>query len=127
MQDDDLDDPMECEFCKLGRLPFREQVRIIKISYLEQRAEPKRCGQMTETSKKFFGDSPLGPVLSAYAVARKGTPQEQRELVYSGSCERQARGRIRDAVASGFDYGYIKERMETIAYLTESSLLRSAK
>jgi hypothetical protein len=60
-----------------------------------------------------------------YAVAYKGTPHEQRELVYFGDSEALARSRIRQAIASGFDYGYIKQGFETIAYLSERSFLTS--
>ena len=69
----------------------------------------------------------MAKYLQAYAVAKKGTPEEQRELVYFGEYEHHARNRVRDAIASGFEYGYIKEGFETVAYLTESSFLRSAK
>lgn len=63
-------------------------------------------------------------MLHAYAVANKGTPNEQRELVYIGEYKHHAQNRIRDAIASGFDYGYIKQGFETLAYLTEKSFLR---
>lgn len=64
-------------------------------------------------------------MLQAYAVANKGEPNEQRTLVYFGEDKIFAKNRIRDAIASGFEYGYIKQGFETIAYLTEKSFLRS--
>jgi hypothetical protein len=64
-------------------------------------------------------------MLQAYAVANKGQPNEQRELIYFGESMHWARSRIRDYIASGFDYGYIKEGFETVAYLSERSFLAS--
>lgn len=66
-------------------------------------------------------------MFQGYAVANKDKPDEQRELVYFGESKDRAVSRIRDAIASGFDYGYIKQGFETVAYLTESSFLVSAK
>lgn len=62
----------------------------------------------------------------AYAVANKGTPQEQHDLFYFGESKTQARDRIRQAIASGFDYGYIKQGFETVAYVSSSAELRLA-
>lgn len=62
-------------------------------------------------------------MLQGYAVANKGKPNEQRELVYFGEYEHFARNKIRNAIASGFDYGYIKQGFDTIAYLNEKSFL----
>lgn len=57
----------------------------------------------------------------AYAVANKGQPNEQRELLYSGESERAAREHVRQAISSGFEYGYVKQNAVTIAFLTERS------
>ena len=62
-------------------------------------------------------------MLQGYVVAKKGHRNEQRELVYFGEDRRMAQNHIRDAIASGFDYGYIKQGFQTIAYLTEKSFL----
>lgn len=61
----------------------------------------------------------------AYAVANKGTPQERREMLYFGESETQARNNIRQAIASGFDYGYINQGFETVAYVSSAAELRS--
>lgn len=66
-------------------------------------------------------------MLQGYVVANKGKPNEQRELVYGGWNMQNARNRIRDAIASGFEYGYIKDGFYTVAYMNESSFLRTAK
>lgn len=62
-------------------------------------------------------------LFQAYAVANKGTHREQRELLYFGPEEHRARSHIRAAIARGFDYGYIKQGFETVAYLTEKAFL----
>lgn len=59
----------------------------------------------------------------AYCVSKRGSPKEQRELIYVGEKEELARSLIRDAIASGFDYGYIKQGGNTVAYLTEKSFV----
>jgi hypothetical protein len=66
-------------------------------------------------------------MFQGYVVANKGKPNEQLELVYFGEYEHFARNKIRNAIASGFDYGYIKQGFDTIAYLTEKSFLQVAK
>lgn len=63
-------------------------------------------------------------MFQAYAVANKGAPNEQRELLYMGESEGAARSIIRDAIASGFEYGYIKQFGATIAFLTEQSFTK---
>lgn len=63
----------------------------------------------------------------AYAVKDKGTPNEVRELVSLTLYEQFARDRIRDAIASGYNYGYIKQGFDAIAYLTEKSFLTVVK
>ena len=59
----------------------------------------------------------------AYAMVKKDTPAEQSEIGYFGESNDRAIAYIREAVASGFDYGYIKQGFETIAYLTDKSFL----
>lgn len=66
-------------------------------------------------------------MLQGYAVANKGQPNEQRELVYFGESKDLAKNRIRDAIASGFEYGYVKQGFETVGYYTEKTFLRSVK
>lgn len=60
----------------------------------------------------------------AYAVKNRRAENEQRELV--GFCETKAAAimSIRTAIASGFDYGYIKQGFEVIASYNEASFLR---
>lgn len=69
----------------------------------------------------------LAKIFQCYAVANKGKPNEQRVLLGMPNDEGLARGLIRDAIASGFDYGYIKQGFETVAYLTEESFLGSRR
>ncbi len=59
-----------------------------------------------------------------YAVKNKDTPNEVREFIGLHENEAGARNKIRDAIASGHDYGYIKQGFDTIAYLNEKSFLR---
>ena len=61
-------------------------------------------------------------MLTAYAVKDKGTPEEQR--VFLGFSDRitLAESDIRNAIARGFDYGYIKEDGVCIGFHTEESL-----
>lgn len=66
-------------------------------------------------------------LIHAYAVAKKATPQEQRDLIYVGMSTDNAKNKVRQAIASGYDYGYIKDGFETVAYLTESSFLVTVK
>ena len=63
----------------------------------------------------------------AYAVKDKGRPTEQRELVSITEYKEFAKNRIRDAIASGFDYGYIKQGFETVGYYAETSFLTVIK
>lgn len=60
----------------------------------------------------------------AYAVANKGKPDEQREFLGFTAHKRFAENHIRDAIASGFDYGYIKQGFEVIQSYNESSFSR---
>jgi hypothetical protein len=62
-----------------------------------------------------------GRCFQAYAVKGKGSPGEVRDLVALTTNEALARGRIRDAIASGYDYGYLKQDGATVAYLTEQA------
>lgn len=58
----------------------------------------------------------------AYAVS--GTPADKhRFMLGSYSTEHDARSRVRQAIASGFVYGYIKQGHEVVAYLTEKSFV----
>ena len=66
-------------------------------------------------------------MIQGYAVANKGQQNEQRELVYFGENKDLARNRIRDAIASGFEYGYVKQGFETVGYYTEDAFLLSVK
>lgn len=59
----------------------------------------------------------------AYAVANKGRKNEQRELVAFCENKNFAILKVRDAIASGFEYGYVKQGFEIVAYLTERSFL----
>ncbi len=63
----------------------------------------------------------------AYAVARRHRPDEQRELVYFGPEKDRAIWRIRDAIASGFDYGYVKQGFDTLGWYNERSFLSTTK
>ena len=59
----------------------------------------------------------------AHAVARKGQPDMQLDLIYFGDDQESARARIRDAIASGYDYGYIKQGTMTVGWFNEASFL----
>ncbi len=63
----------------------------------------------------------MNRMLQAWVVARKGRPNEQRELIYFGESRDKAKWSIRDAIASGFDYGYIKEGFQILASFNEAS------
>lgn len=65
-------------------------------------------------------------MLQAYVVANKGKENEQREMIYLGESKEFARAKIRDAIASGFEYGYIKEGFHTIASFNETHFLMRA-
>lgn len=63
-------------------------------------------------------------MFQVYAV--KGEkPDERRDFVGIYEAETDARNRARQAIASGFDYAYIKQGFDTIAYLDESSFAPS--
>jgi len=63
-------------------------------------------------------------MFDAYAVS--GAPAHlHRFHVGKYETEAEARTRIRDAIASGFVYGYIKQGHEVVAYLTEASFVVS--
>lgn len=59
-------------------------------------------------------------MFDAFAVS--GTPDHKHRF-HLASCETEAeaRSRIRQAIASGFIYGYIKQGHDVVAYLTEES------
>jgi len=57
----------------------------------------------------------------AYAVANKGKDNEQREIVSMTDMKHLAEKRIRQAIASGFDYGYIKQGLTVVQSYNESS------
>lgn len=63
-------------------------------------------------------------MFQSYVVANKGKPNMQRELIYLGESKELARNRVRDGIASGFDYGYIKQGFETVEYLNEKTFLK---
>lgn len=59
-------------------------------------------------------------MFDAYAVS--GSPPEKHRFhIGTYETEREARNRVRQAIASGFVYGYIKQGHEVVAYLTEAS------
>jgi len=60
----------------------------------------------------------------AYAVANKGKANEQRELLHFTPDKDDAILAIRNAVASGFDYGYLKQGFEIVQSFNESSFTR---
>lgn len=60
----------------------------------------------------------------AYAVANKGKENEQREIISMTDDKTLAEKRIRQAIASGFDYGYIKQGTTVIKSYNESSFVR---
>ena len=66
-------------------------------------------------------------VYQAYVVAHKGKLDEKRELIDLTPDKRVAISKVRDAIASGFDYGYIKQGTETVGYYTEKSFLVSSQ
>lgn len=60
-------------------------------------------------------------MFEAYAVKDKGTPEMQRTFLgFSDSLDR-AKWDVRDAIAWGFEYGYVKEHGQTVGYYTEES------
>lgn len=56
----------------------------------------------------------------AYIVSNRG-PEKQRMFAGWFWNVEEASWAIRDAIASGFDYGYVKEQGHTVAYYTEHS------
>jgi len=56
----------------------------------------------------------------AYAKVGK-KPDEVTDFVGIYQTEDEARNRVRQAIASGYDAGYIKQGFELVAYLTEPS------
>lgn len=56
-----------------------------------------------------------------YAVVNKGKPTEQREFLGFTQHKQFAINQIRDAIASGFDYGYIKQGFDVVQSYNESS------
>lgn len=66
----------------------------------------------------------MNQAYQSYAVSAKGQPNKQRILLYFGENKALARNLIRDAIASGYDYGYIKQGFTTVAWFNESSFLR---
>jgi len=60
----------------------------------------------------------------AYAVANKGKENEQRNLLHFTTDRADAVLAIRNAIASGFDYGYLKQGFEVVQSFNESSFTR---
>lgn len=60
----------------------------------------------------------------AYAVVNKSKENEQIEVVSMTDMKHLAIKRIRQAIASGFDYGYIKQGTTVIKSYNESSFTR---
>lgn len=65
--------------------------------------------------------------LQGYAVANKGMPDERTELVYFGEYEHHAYARIREALANGFDFGYIQRGFDVVAYVSPSAVMQVVK
>lgn len=65
-----------------------------------------------------------GQNYTAYAVANKGKENEQIEIVSMTDMVHLAEKRIRQAIASGFDYGYIKQGTTVIKSYNESSFIK---
>ena len=61
---------------------------------------------------------------TAYAVVNKGHENEQREIISMTDIKDLAEKRIRQAIASGFDYGYIKQGTTVIKSYNESSFIK---
>ena len=59
----------------------------------------------------------------AYVVVNKGKANEQRQIVSMTDIKALAEKRIRQAIASGFDYGYIKQGLTVIKSYNESSFI----
>lgn len=60
-------------------------------------------------------------LLQAYAVKDKGTDKEQRPFLGWAESIEEGRNLVRDAISSGFEYGYLKEGTATVGYYIESS------
>lgn len=65
--------------------------------------------------------------LHGYAVANKGMADERTELVYLGEYEHHAHARIREALANGFDFGYIQRGFDVVTYVSPSTVMRVVK
>lgn len=62
-------------------------------------------------------------LFEAYAVKILESGEKERHLLAFSEWKDMARSYIRDAIASGFDYGYIKQGHELIASYNEKSFL----
>lgn len=60
----------------------------------------------------------------AYAVKLLESGEKHRVIVTMTDIKQLAINRIRDAIASGFDYGYIKQGTDVVASFNEKSFLR---
>ena len=63
----------------------------------------------------------------AYAVKILPNGEKQRVILSMTDIKQLAINRIRDAIASGYDYGYIKQGTDCIASFNEQSFLRLVK
>lgn len=62
-----------------------------------------------------------------YAKAAGKESDESKDLIGMYETEREARERVRQAIASGYHAGYIKQGFELVAYLTEKSFCPAGK
>jgi hypothetical protein len=59
-------------------------------------------------------------IFQVYVVKGK-KPDEWKDFIGMYESESAARDRVRQAIASGYDRGYIKQGFDVVAYLDESS------
>lgn len=60
----------------------------------------------------------------AYVVKNRRQENEQREMINFTPEKKEAEWSIRNAIASGFDYGYIKQGFEVVQSYNESSFIK---
>jgi hypothetical protein len=59
-----------------------------------------------------------------YAVKNRRQPNEQRDLINFTPSKRRAEFSVMNALASGFDYCYIKQGFEVVKSYNSSSFIR---